>query len=301
MHIPDGFLSPPVWAALDAVSLPAVAVIARRAKQSADEGRLPLLGVLGAFVFAAQMINFPVAPGASAHLLGGALLACTAGPGAGVIVMTAVLAIQALVFQDGGILALGANVFNLAIAGVLMGYLPYRLLAGGRFRAAGIFLGGAASVLAGGFLALGQLVLSGVAIGETVARLSVAFFVANALAEGLITLAVVRALERMNPSFVQAPPEALRAPVRRLGGAAAVLAGAGFLIASAAPDSLETIAEHAGIAAREIVLLPAPLAGYELAGVPVDWVAKAVAGLAGLVLVWGASAMAGRLLARRSR
>ena len=103
MHIPDGFLSTPVWAALDVVSLPAVGWFARRARAADTESRAPLLGVLGAFVFAAQMINFPIAPGTSAHLLGGALLSCTLGPSAAVVVMTAVLAIQSLVFQDGGL------------------------------------------------------------------------------------------------------------------------------------------------------------------------------------------------------
>src|SRR5205823_13101983 len=109
VHIPDGFLATPVWASLDAVAVPGVALIARRAQRSFDEAKVPLLGVMGAFVFAAQMINFPVGPGTSGHLVGGALLAYTLGPAAASIVMTAILVIQALVFQDGGILSLGAN------------------------------------------------------------------------------------------------------------------------------------------------------------------------------------------------
>src|SRR5438874_12001543 len=125
MHIPDGFLSPPVWATLDAVALPAVGVHARRAQRDPDTSRIPLLGVMGAFVFAAQMINFPVGMGTSGHLVGGALLAYALGPSLAVITMTAILAVQAFVFQDGGILDLGADVFNMAIAGVLVAYLPY--------------------------------------------------------------------------------------------------------------------------------------------------------------------------------
>ena len=139
MHIPDGFLSIPVWGTMDAIALPSVAYIARRAQREFDHHRIPLMGVMGAFVFAAQMINFPVGNGTSGHLVGGALLAFTLGPAAASIVMTAILATQALVFQDGGLLALGANVFNMAIAGVLAGYLPYALLRG---RKAGVFLGG---------------------------------------------------------------------------------------------------------------------------------------------------------------
>src|SRR3981189_3139256 len=134
MHIPDGFLSTQVWATMDAVAVPAVGYFARRAQTAAEESRIPLFGVLGAFVFAAQMINFPVGVGTSGHLVGGALLAFTLGPAAATIVMTAILAIQALVFQDGGVLALGANVCNMAVFGVLAGYLPYHYWGNTRWR-----------------------------------------------------------------------------------------------------------------------------------------------------------------------
>src|SRR5215470_2654893 len=125
MHIPDNFLSPPVWAAMDIISLPSIGLLVRRAGRELQDTRIPLLGVMGAFVFAAQMINFPVGIGTSGHLVGGALLACTLGAAPACIVMTAIIAIQAFVFQDGGVLALSANVFNMAIAGVLAGYLPF--------------------------------------------------------------------------------------------------------------------------------------------------------------------------------
>src|ERR1051326_6219800 len=127
MHIPGRFLTPPVWGTLDAISAPAVAWVARRAQRDTQDQRIPMLGVMGAFVFAAQMVNFPVGPGTSGHLVGGALLAFTLGPAAASVVMAAILAIQALVFQDGGILALGANILNMAVLGVLAGYLPYHL------------------------------------------------------------------------------------------------------------------------------------------------------------------------------
>src|SRR3989454_11632567 len=121
MHIPDGFLSAPVWATLDLAAIPAVGYLARRAQRGLGQTRVPLLGVMGAFVFAAQMINFPVGMGTTGHLVGGALLAFTLGPAAAAVVMSAILAIQALVFQDGGILALGSNIVNMAIVGVLAG------------------------------------------------------------------------------------------------------------------------------------------------------------------------------------
>src|SRR4051812_7474282 len=107
MHIPDGFLSPPVWATLDLVSLPSIAWMAKRARQGTDDRKIPLLGVMGAFVFAAQMINFPVGLGTSGHLVGGALLSIVLGAAAACVVMTAILALQAFVFQDGGVVVLG--------------------------------------------------------------------------------------------------------------------------------------------------------------------------------------------------
>src|SRR2546427_11034229 len=141
MHVPDGFLSPPVWATLDAAAIPAAAYMVREAQREFEEKRVPLLGVMGAFVFAAQMINFPVGIGTTGHLVGGALLALTLGPGAAAVVMSAILAIQALVFQDGGILALGSNIVNMAMVGVLAGYLPFQLWGSGKRRRLAIFTG----------------------------------------------------------------------------------------------------------------------------------------------------------------
>src|ERR1700677_4358325 len=159
MHIPYNFLSPPVWATFDAIAIPAVGLMVRQASRQMDDTRIPLLGVMGAFVFAAQMINFPVGIGTSGHLVGGALLAFTLGPAAASIVMTGILGPQPLIFQDGGLLALGANVFNMAIAGVLAGYLPWALLRGSKV---GVFLGGMFSLLASAALALFELLRSGV-------------------------------------------------------------------------------------------------------------------------------------------
>src|SRR5438876_4567830 len=147
MHFSDGFLSPPIWASFDLTAVAAAVYIVRRAERELEEKKLPLLGVMGAFVFAAQMINFPVGGATSGHLVGAALLSYTLGPAAASVVMIAILAIQSLVFQDGGILALGANVLNMAIAAVIAGYLPFHFWGAGRARKAAIFWGGAASVM----------------------------------------------------------------------------------------------------------------------------------------------------------
>lgn len=296
MHIPDGFLATPVWATLDVVSLPIVGWVARRARADADESRTPLLGVLGAFVFAAQMINFPIAPGTSAHLLGGALLACTVGPAASMIVLTAVLVIQALVFQDGGLLALGANVFNIAIVGSLAGYLPFWLLHR-NWRSGGLFLGGMLSVFLSGVCALMQLMFSGVGIPPPVMWGALAMFAVSSVVEGIATVAVVRAIDKISPARVQ-PAQDSPAAQWILAGIAAVLAGLGFLIASGSPDSLEAIAERTGIAVRETHLLSAPMADYAVQGVALESVARAAAGIMGIVLVYLAVVAVSRALRR---
>ena len=115
MHIPDGMLTPQVWVPLAGVSAAALGVVSRRAARGLQEKQIPVAGVMGAFVFAAQMINFPVAAGTSGHLVGAALLTVLLGPWLAVLVMSSVLISQSLVFQDGGLTALGANIFNMAL------------------------------------------------------------------------------------------------------------------------------------------------------------------------------------------
>jgi cobalt/nickel transport system permease protein len=130
MHIPDGFLAPneatgaPVWPALLAASAAGIGVAVWRARKRLGEKHVPLMGVMGAFVFAAQMLNFPVAGGTSGHFMGAALIAALLGPFAALIVMTSVLVVQCFLFQDGGVFALGANIFNMGIAGGMLAYLP---------------------------------------------------------------------------------------------------------------------------------------------------------------------------------
>src|SRR5260370_34594323 len=153
MHIPDNFLSPPVWVAVDAISIRAAGLMVRRAGREMEDTRVPLMGVMGAFVFAAQMINFPVGLGTSGHLVGGALLACTLGAAPAALVMTAIIAIQAFVFKNGGGLALAANVLNMAIAGVLAAYLPFHLWGVAKRRRKAIFPGAFLSGLVSASLA----------------------------------------------------------------------------------------------------------------------------------------------------
>jgi cobalt/nickel transport system permease protein len=298
MHIPDGFLSTPVWASLGAVSLPTIGVLARKAQSHHEHSRAPLLGVMGAFVFAAQMVNFPVAAGASSHLLGGALLACSLGPAAGVIVMTAVLAIQAFVFQDGGILALGANIFNLAIAGVLTAYVPYHIWGRGRYRRIAVFAGAVLSVLVSAGLAMSQILLSGVPVTQPLLQLSAGLFAFSALAEGVITVAVLGAIEKINPDWVQTPTNRGNRLLTLVGAASIVIAMASIFVASTDPDALERIELQVG-SAPAAALLSSPFADYRFASIVSDHAAKAFAGVIGLALVYFVCTMVGRAVAQR--
>ena len=129
LHAPDGFLSVPVAIAMWVVTIAVLAVAVRKTNQSLDERAVPLLGVMAAFIFAAQMFNFQVIGGTSGHLLGGVLAAVLLGPWAATLVMACVVAVQALIFQDGGLIVLGANIFNMGVIGTLGGYVVYRALA----------------------------------------------------------------------------------------------------------------------------------------------------------------------------
>lgn len=299
MHIPDGFLSPTVWTALDLAAVPSVGWLARKAQQNTDESRLPLMGVLGAFVFAAQMINFPVGAGTSGHLVGGALLAVALGPASACMVMTAILAVQAFVFQDGGILSLGANVLNMAVAGVLAGYWPYKAL-GAANRSAAIFAAGFLSLLTSACLALSELLLSGVRMPGAVLAGSIGLFAVSAVVEGIITVAAVAAIDRLNPKLIAAQAAPPRRAAGWIGSAAILLAAVGILFASASPDGLERLAADIGIASRAVAVLPSPAADYQFAGAGNEWLRKAGAGLTGVGLVYAASAMLSRWMRRRS-
>lgn len=290
MHIPDGFLSTPVWTALDGAAIPVVGFIGRKAQQGIEDSRLPLMGVMGAFVFAAQIVNFPVGVGTSGHLVGGALLAMTLGPVMASVVMTAILVIQALVFQDGGILALGANVLNMAVFGVWAGYLPFRIWSG---RKLSVFAGGFLSVFVSALLALTELRLSGIAMPLSVLGVSIGLFAVSAALEGCITLAVVNALQRMSAKYVRSPqPSAARA-YAVVALAAILLVTAGVLVASTHPDGIQKL----GTAKSFIT---SPFADYEISFLTSPWLKRAGGGLAGVFLIYIVVMSVGRSISKRA-
>lgn len=126
MHVPDGFLDVPTSAATAVVAAAGVAVALRGARRELDDRTAPMAGLVATFVFAAQMVNFPVGLGTSGHLIGGALAAVLVGPWTGLLAVGVVLIVQALLLADGGITALGTNITLLAVAGVVVGWLTFR-------------------------------------------------------------------------------------------------------------------------------------------------------------------------------
>lgn len=203
MHVPDGFLSPPVWSALDVVAVGSLAGCLARLRGTLPEDVVPRMGMLGAFVFAAQMVNVPVAAGTSGHLVGGVLVSALIGAPAAAVVLAAVFLVQCLLFQDGGILALGANFVNMGLVGAFGGPLVLRgLRALGAGRDVALFVAGWATVVATAALVSVELALSGtVPLAPSLAAM-VGVHLVIGLVEGGITVAVVRFVGQVRPDLL---------------------------------------------------------------------------------------------------
>jgi cobalt/nickel transport system permease protein len=220
MHIPDGFLSPEVALTCAVPAAAAVAYGVKRAGVELDERRVPLLGVTAAFVFAAQMLNFPVAGGTSGHFLGAALATILLGPWLGCLVLAVVLATQSFVFADGGVSALGANIVNMGVAGALV--TGGVMLAARRVlpRRRGVLLavagtGAWLSVLAGALGTSVCLALSGTIPLDTVLPAMLGVHMVIGLGEAAITVAAVSALMATRPDLIGGwAPTETAAPVR---------------------------------------------------------------------------------------
>jgi cobalt/nickel transport system permease protein len=226
LHIPDGFLSGGVAALAGVAAIIAVAYGLRVADVELDEARIPLLGVLAAFIFAAQMLNFPIAGGTSGHFLGATLAAVLLGPWIACLVMAVVLAVQAFAFADGGISALGANVLNMGVLGALLaGFLvsaALRVLPGTK----GAFLGIVAvvswlAVMTGATATSLELAFSDTVPLATSLPAMLGVHSLIGIGEAVITVAAVSAVVATRPDLVALAPEQLKvsAPaVQPLGG-----------------------------------------------------------------------------------
>lgn len=258
MHMADALLSPAVGATMWVAAGGALALSARRVNRQADDRLVPLMGVLGAFIFAAQMINFSIpATGSSGHLGGGLLLAILLGPPAAFIVMASVLTVQALFFADGGLLALGANIFNLGVLPCFLAYpLIYRPLAGdGSSRARVVAAAMLAAVVGLQLGALG-VVLQTIASGisnlsfSTFATLMLPIHLAIGIVEGVVTAVVVLFVLRARPDlFAARRPIATstRGLLTAFAAAAVLIGGVLSWFASTHPDGLEWSIERATV------------------------------------------------------
>ncbi len=249
LHIPDGFLNVPISIVCWIVAIAFIALATQRAQRTLNERQLPLMGIMAAFIFAAQMINFPVAGGTSGHLLGGVLAAVTLGPWAGILVMTAVIAVQALLFQDGGLLVMGANILNMGLITALIGYGLYRSVINRRLviRLAVIGVAAWLSVMGAALATSLQLWLSGTVPLDIVTPAMMSVHALIGIGEALITVAAVSFILRTRPEAMES--HAQRGADRGwiIGGAiAALIVVVLSPIASADPDGLERVAEDAG-------------------------------------------------------
>ncbi|MGW3665682.1 energy-coupling factor ABC transporter permease [Streptomyces sp. NPDC005141] len=325
MHVPDGFINAPVSAVTGVVAAGAIAVSLRGARRELDERTAPLAGLVAAFIFAVQMLNFPVAAGTSGHLLGGALAAILVGPFTGVLCVSVVLLMQGILFADGGLTALGVNITDMAIVTTVVSYALFRGLVKvlprkRRSVTVASFVAALLSVPAAALAFTFIYAIGGttdVAVSK-VATAMIGVHVLIGIGEAAITALTVgaviavrpdlvygaRGLQqrlklRVNGELVDTPeavaPVAARSSHRKvwITGLVTSLVLAGFVsfYASANPDGLEKVAKDKGIdaSAEKHATEDSPLAGY---GVKDISDARVSGGLAGVIGV-GVTVVAG--------
>ncbi|MGI5268895.1 energy-coupling factor ABC transporter permease [Nonomuraea sp. CA-218870] len=332
MHVPDGFFTAAVSISAGAVAAAGVAVCLRGARRELDDRTAPMAGLVAAFVFAVQMLNFPVAAGTSGHLLGGALAAILVGPYTGVLAIAVVLVVQALFFADGGLTALGVNIVLMGLVTVLVGWAVFRLVmrvAPGRGGVTAASFAAALLSVPASALAFTLLFwLGGTAPVEigTVAAAMTGVHVLIGIGEGLITALTVGAVLAVRPDLVhgarglarplvlraadgtgtvvQGAPEPARSGAGRPFALAALgltllLAGVVSFFASPDPDGLESVAEEQGFLgqATDHLFGGSPLGDYgEVGGIPVG-----VAGIIGVALTLLVAAAVAYAARRRDR
>jgi len=315
MHMANEVLSPAVaygFIGASAVGLGAAAAAARR---TFHESKVPLMGVMGAFVFAAQMVNFPVLTGTSGHLGGGVLLAILLGPHVAALVMAAILTVQCLVFADGGLLALGCNIFNMGLVGPYAGYGVYRAIIGGvqgEKSAGRLYLASFSGALVG-VAASSAVVPVQIALSARSAVPFTTFFpvmvgvhLLIGAVEGLITFAVLAYLVQVRPDVLEVRVRgkerlSRRAVVGSIAVFALLVAGLLSLVASGLPDGLDWVSEEKGYVQPPESASPAmagatrlqeklaPLPDYSAGeGAPAYWTSLAgiIGSLATLALVY---------------
>jgi len=304
LHIPDGFLTLIMSLVFWAATIIMVGLAVSRTNKSLGEKQIPLMGVMAAFIFAAQMLNFPVAGGTSGHFLGGALAAIVLGPWAGILVMTAVVSVQALLFQDGGLLVMGANIFNMGILTAVIGFGLYRLVSG---RGRGVRLAFAgisawAATMAAALITALQLWLSSTTRLEIVFPAMMGVHALIGIGEALITVAAIAFIEQTRPDLLSADK------TKSSGGSGWVIAGLVVTLlavlispfASGDPDGLERVAEDIGFLDLGIDAPYQILPDYTIPFLGETGLSTVLAGVVGALVVFGILFLIGRNL-RKSK
>ncbi len=318
MHIPDAVLDPKVAAITGAVGAVGLMYAVRKLERQLGERTTVLMGTMSAFVFTAQMVNFPVGPGVSGHLLGGVLSAVLLGPWAGALVVAAVLLVQCFLFNDGGLTALGANFINMGLIGSVGGYAiyaPIRRAIGGP---KGTLIAAMAAAWFSVLLASGAFAIELAASGHRRDFLEVLAWMALihsliGIGEALITGIVVRFVLLRRPDLLEPEGDPTKGAKRPGGwgqtmaaGLAIALGVAVFLapFACESPDGLEYVGQHVGFLPKgedaPPTPLPSPMADYQLKipGLDHARVATALAGVVGTLVVFGLGWGMARVLPR---
>ncbi|HKZ24547.1 MAG TPA: energy-coupling factor ABC transporter permease [Acidimicrobiia bacterium] len=321
MHIPDGFINGTTSLGGGLVAAGSLGVALRQSKASLRHKQIPLAGLAAAFVFAVQMLNFPVAAGFSGHLLGGALVAILLGPAMGAVVVSVVIVVQALLFADGGVSAIGLNVLNMAVLTALVGWAAFRLLVRVRRATRTAWVGAALiSGMVSVIVSATGFVLE-YAFGGTVDVDLHAVFVAMVgthaligIGEGLITAVALGAVWSVRPDLVLATadlrPEE-RPSMLLTRRSVGWFVAAGLLVtvllvlvvaplASSLPDALNRVAIDQGFAGAERANpVDSPVAGYGVEGLEGDLWSTALAGAVGVAATFLLGLLVLRVVRRR--
>jgi cobalt/nickel transport system permease protein len=304
LHIPDGFLSLIISLFFWVITVVAVGMAISKTNKTLGEKQVPLMGIMAAFIFAAQMLNFPVAGGTSGHFLGGTLAAIVLGPWAAILVMTAVVGLQGLLFQDGGLLVMGANIFNMGILTALIGFGLYRSVINAnkttRLIVAG--LGAWLATMAAALLASLQLWLSGTSQLQVVIPAMLGVHALIGIGEALVTVAALAFIMQARPDLLDA-----KAVVEK-GGRGWIYGGVLISIltvllspfASGDPDGLERVAETMGFLDRGLSASYQILPDYTVPFLGETALSTIVAGMVGALVLLGILVLIGGLLKRRA-
>lgn len=304
MHLPDGFLDTKTIVATTTLSLAGVGAAWVQTRRTIEPQRIPLLGVTAAFVFAAQMLNFPVAGGTSGHLMGAVLASVLVGPTAAVIIITSVLVVQCLLFADGGVLALGANIFNMAIVGSLAGggiyRIVYRMAHGETGRAAAVAVASWCSVVLASVCCAGELAWSGTTPWAVAFPAMAGIHSIIGVGEALISCLVVVAIRKTRPELLADRKDGIRMNSVVVLGLIIAIGLVLFVspFASQWPDGLERVATLLGFDQR-VLDNPGLIPDYHFPGFASPTIATIVAGIAGVGVVFLGAYLFTRLLGRK--